>query len=71
MKLTYIQIGLYVSVFLILFGTWGALLQWGRGGADQAAYIGYIHDTLLALVAHILTIVNPATEAPPTVPPVL
>ena len=65
-KLTLLALGLYAGAYLLLFATWGALLALGKASPEQAQYIAYIHDGLLMLTAHILTILNASPQLPLT-----
>lgn len=63
MKLTFIALALYAAAYGLLTLIWGGLIVWDKPSPEQAQYITYIHDALLMLTAHILTILN--TPPPP------
>lgn len=59
MRLTYIALALYAACYLLLFGTWAAIVFWRVPGAEQI--VTYIQACLVALSSHVLTILNPAS----------
>jgi len=66
LKLTFIAIGLYSTAYLVLFLTWALILFNAKSVSDPAQFIAYIHEALIALTAHVLTILNASPPAPPT-----
>jgi|GEM_PF-2400998 len=66
LKLTFIALGLYSTAYLVLFLTWALILFNAKSVSDPAQFIAYIHDALIALTAHVLTILNASPPAPPT-----
>lgn len=63
MRLTYIALALYAACYLLLFGTWAAIVFCRASGADQI--VTYIQAGLVALSSHVLTILNPASLSDP------
>jgi hypothetical protein len=64
-KLTYIALMLYASCYVLLFGTWVAVVFNKVPGADQI--VTYIQIGLGTLSGHVLTLLAPRASAAPTV----
>jgi hypothetical protein len=59
-KLTYTALVIYSVGYVALSATWCFLAQMEKPSEGVLQYIAYIHDALLMLTAHILTILNPS-----------
>ena len=77
LNMTCVALSIYAAAYLLLFLMWAGLLVWGNPSVGQEQYLAYIHDALLMLTSHILTILNPSaipaqpspTQSLPNPPP--
>jgi hypothetical protein len=62
-KFTYVVLGLYSAAYLLLFGTWAALVLTSNTQATE--FVLYIKDALIGLTAHVMTLINFGGGNPP------
>ena len=69
-RITLVALALYALAYLVLFGTWGALVFTHTTGADSI--VGYIQTALGGLTGHVFTLIDPsrkwAADSPQSVP---